>query len=398
MARKGENIYKRKDGRWEGRYIKERKPDGKVLYGSVYGKKYGDVKLKLIPLKSAHTVRERTKAGFKGTVRDWLLFWLNDLEKPNIKPSTYASYHNKLENHILPALGDKNLNKLTGDNMQSWVNGLIAKGLSGSSIRTVYRIFNAALQKAVYKHCLLINPCQDVTLPGTERREICALTVLQQKELENQAQQSKGNEAIIIALYTGMRIGEISALRWEDVDFEDNVIYVRQTLQRIMDYDNNSAKTKIIIGLPKSNMSCRVIPFGKYLKEYLLGLKAKSKNKYIVSCKGHYAEPRIISYRFRQIAKRAGLDNVTFHGLRHTYTTRCIERNIDIVTVSRLLGHASAKMTLDTYADSTLSQRKFAMTSLDMLLGDNNQDAEEDANKQRLATLLTQLFSCNPVY
>jgi len=392
MARKGENIYKRKDGRWEGRYIKGRKPDGKALYGSVYGEKYGDAKLKLIPLKSAHAARANTKVSFTGTVRDWLLFWLNDLEKPNIKPSTYASYRNKLENHVLPALGNKKLDKLTGDNLQAWVDNLTEKGLSGSSVRTIYRIFNAALKKAVYKHCLFVNPCQDVILPVTNHCKICSLTFSQQKALENQAHQRKGNEAVIIALYTGMRIGEISALVWEDIDFENNIINVRRTLQRVMDYDGDSAKTKIITDIPKSNKSCRVIPFSNYLKKYLLDLKSTAKSNYIVSCKGHYTEPRVISYRFRQAAKSAGLDSVSFHGLRHTYATRCIELNVDIVTVSRLLGHASAKMTLDTYADSTLTQRKFAMASLDMLFGSNNKD-ELTADKQRFAALLAQLVS-----
>ena len=161
MARKGENIYKRKDGRWEGRYIKGRKPNGQALYGSVYGKKYSEVKFRLIPLKSAYAAREHTKVSFTGTVWDWLVFWLNDLEKPNIKPSTYASYRNKLENHVLPALGNKRLDKLTGGNIQDWIDGLTEKGLAGNSIRTIYRIFNAAIQKAVFKHCLFVSPCQD---------------------------------------------------------------------------------------------------------------------------------------------------------------------------------------------------------------------------------------------
>ena len=396
MARKGENIYKRKDGRWEGRYIKGRKSNGKALYGSVYGKKYGDVKLRLIPLRSAYAAQQHTKISFAGTVRDWILFWLNDLEKPNIKPSTYASYRNKLENHVLPTLGDKRLDKLTGENMQAWVDGLTLKGLSGNSIRTVYRIFNAAIQKAVYKHCLFVNPFQDVVLPGSESPGINALTVTNQKALEKQAYQDKGGAAVILALYTGMRIGEISALRWSDIDFDNNSIHVSRTLQRIMDYENGAEKTKIIIDIPKSNASYRMIPFGNHLEKYLLELKAAAKGDYVVSCKGHHAEPRVISYRFRQTAKKAGLESATFHGLRHTYATRCIERGVDIVTLSRLLGHASAKMTLDTYADSTMEQRKSAMTMLDSLLHEESTMAKNDifaTEKQKFVTMMIQLFN-----
>ena len=221
MARKGENIYKRKDGRWEGRYIKGRKPDGKPLYGSIYGIKYGDVKAKLIPIKSTYAAaREHSGVRYIGTVREWLCYWLDDLQKPHVKPSTYASYRDKLVRHVLPVLGDKRLEKLTEDDIQQWIDGLTGKGLAGSSVRTIYRIFNAALQKAVYRHCLFINPCRGVTLPGEQQPEIHALTVSQQKELEKQAFLGKGNEAVILALYTGMRIGEISALRWDCVKIE----------------------------------------------------------------------------------------------------------------------------------------------------------------------------------
>ena len=396
MARKGENIYKRKDGRWEGRYVKGRQPNGKALYGSVYGRKYGDVKLLLIPLKSAYAAREHTKVSFTGTVRDWLLFWLNDLEKPHIKSSTYASYRNKLENHVLPVLGENRLDKLTSNDVQAWIDSLSAKGLSGNSIRTIYRIFNAALQKAVYKHCLFTSPCQDVTLPDIEMQRINALAVTEQKKLEKQAYLSKSDAAVILALYTGMRIGEISALLWENIDFENNIIHVNRTLQRIMDYEPGSKKTKIIIDIPKSKTSYRMIPFGNYLKKYLLDLKSNSKSDYVVSCKGHLAEPRVISYRFRQTAQKIGLNFATFHSLRHTYATRCIERGVDIVTLSRLLGHASAKMTLDTYADSTMEQRKSAMTMLDMLLQTETASIKHDvfaAEKQNFTAMLKQLFS-----
>ena len=399
MARKGENIYKRKDGRWEGRYIKGRKPDGRPLYGSIYGRKYGDVKARLIPIKSTYAAaREHSSVRYIGTVRDWLCYWLDDLQKPHIKPSTYASYRDKLVRHVLPDLGDKRLEKLTENDIQDWIDGLTAKGLAGSSVRTIYRIFNAALQKAVYRHYLFVNPCRDVTLPGEQQPEIHALTISQQKELEKQALVGKGNEAVILALYTGMRIGEISALTWDDVDFESSLIYVRRTLQRIPDYEVGAdAKTKLIIDIPKTRTSYRMIPFGGHLKASLLEWKAVSKSEYVISCKGHFAEPRVISYRFRKIADKVGLAGTTFHSLRHTYATRCIERGIDVVTLSRLLGHASSKLTLDTYADSTMEQRKYAMAVLDMLLPQEEPERENFgigmANKQKFAALLMQLFN-----
>jgi len=165
-------------------------------------------------------------------------------------------------------LGDIKLSRITEGNIQEWIDGLSAKGLAGSSVNVVFRIFNAAMQKAVSKHCLFVNPCTGIVLPDAGRPGINALTLTEQKELEKQALAGKGNEAVMIALYTGMRIGEISALTWEDIDFENNLIYVRRTLQRITDYDKSG--TKIIIDLPKSDTSYRVIPFAGHLRELLL--------------------------------------------------------------------------------------------------------------------------------
>jgi len=377
MPRKGENIYKRKDGRWEGRYIKGRRTDGRAIYGSVYARKYSEVRERLLLLKAEYASWEHKETGFTGSVWDWLSYWLEYLERPHVKHSTYASYRCKLECHVLPVLGGKKLAKLKESDIQNWLDQMIAKGLAANTIRTVFRILSTSLGKAVSRHCLFANPCREAVLPEVKKPGIRALTFAQQKKLEKQALFEKGNEAVILALYTGMRIGEISALTWGDVDFENNLIHVRRTLQRITDYESSGVKTRVIMDIPKSDTSCRIIPFAAHLKELLLKWKAVSDSAYVVSCRGDYAEPRVLSYRFHQTAERAGLEAVTFHGLRHTYATRCVERGIDIVTLSRLLGHASAKMTLDIYADSTMEQRRAAMGVLDLLLTKNSSQATD---------------------
>ena len=376
MSRRGENIYKRRDGRWEGRYIKARHPDGKAVYASVYGKKLSEVRQKLIPLKADLNNISNNVDTFTGTVQDWLSTWLENSSRPVIKPSTYANYRSKLEKHVLPTLGDKELISLNAEKLQIWVEHLLAKGLSAASIRTVHRVLSSALQKAVVSRVLTLNPCVNVQLPSGERKRARALTMEQQNEIEQKARQSKGNEATVIALYSGMRIGEISALTWENVDFENNQFHVCRTLQRITDYEVTDNKTKVILDIPKSDMSYRTIPFGINMRNYLLSLKARSESDYVVCCKGSYAEPRVLSYRFNKLLEGSEIVGITFHSLRHTYATRCVERNIDIVTLSRLLGHASAKMTLDTYAHSTMAQRKLAMASLDLLF-ENSTACEE---------------------
>jgi len=368
MPQKGLNIYKRKDGRWEGRYSKGRKANGKKIYVSVYGYKYSEVKEKLILLKAQYTNEEMiTRPIFNGILTDWITHWIRDVIRPGIKPATYSSYQNKIRNHILPVLGNYQLDKLSQKDIQRFINDLGKKGLSPNSIRAVFRILDSALQKAVDTHVLLLNPCKEVTLPKRERVKIRALPLQEQKALEHAALQDKNGAAVILALYTGMRIGEICALLWEDVDFANGVIHVRRTMERIATFGETDAKTQIIFSTPKSESSNRVIPLSSHLMNYLYDVKEKSISVYVVSCKNSFTEPRLVNYRFRRLLEAAGLQPMRFHSLRHTFATRCIERNVDVTTMSSLLGHSSVKLTLDTYTDSMLEQRKSAMLLMDAL-------------------------------
>jgi integrase len=144
------------------------------------------------------------------------------------------------------------------------------------------------------------------------------------------------------------------------------MIHVRHTLQRIA-AEGRKNRTALVFGAPKSAGSCRDIPFSGYLKKLLAEARKKRAGEYVVSGKSGFAEPRAVRYRFRRIAKSAGLSSVHFHALRHSFATRCIERGVDIATVSQLLGHASVKMTLDVYADSTVEQKAAAVRKLDRL-------------------------------
>jgi integrase len=170
----------------------------------------------------------------------------------------------------------------------------------------------------------------------------------------------KYNLGVLIALSTGMRIGEICALEFEDLDFKNDLINVRRTLQRI--YIPGEG-TKVIIGTPKSNSSVRIIPMTKYLRECLLTLK---KERYVIGTEKP-VEPRLLRKGFNKILKENQMDHYKFHSLRHTFATLCISSNIDIKTVSELLGHANAKMTLDIYTHTTLKQKTNAINILESL-------------------------------
>lgn len=366
MPKKGENIYKRKDGRWEGRYIRTRDFSGKLVYGSIYGKTYTEVKQKLTQRKAATPHIEEPSHLFRdANASEWLNYWLNVIVKPRIKRSTYANYRSKMENHILPILGPKKLTALKVNDIELFVNELIERKLSATTIKDTIKIVKIALNKACQENYLLVNPCKDVTIPKSARKEIFVLSMEERKRLEERALREKECSPIILALYTGMRIGEISGLKWSDIDFEQDLIQVNRTLQRVASYETPEEKTKVIIDKPKTSLSCRQIPLSANLKEYLLKHQELAVSEFVIHSKGSFAEPRLISYRFKKIAKEIQLEHLHFHVLRHTFATMCVEGGADIASLSKLLGHASTKMTLDIYTSSLWEKRQKTIALID---------------------------------
>lgn len=356
MARRGENIYKRKDGRWEGRYIKGRKPNGKIIYGYVYHQKYSSLKKQLIQCK-ARSQNERTSQNYEGTVGSWLEKWLAVEVRSQVKPSTFATYQYKVQQYILPHIGKESLKKISRKSLQKWVGLLVEKNLASSTIRLVVQIFRMSIKFAQKKQILLSDPAEDLLLPKMKKRKVHALSVKEQQNLEKTAFKVMEGASVLISLYTGLRIGEISALKWSDIDFSAQVIYVQRTLQRIP-LKKGTCQTQLVVQEAKTVGSDRVVPFSSQLKTYLMDLKIKSKSQFVIATREKALEPRSITYHFRKILKKASLTHLHFHQLRHTFATRALEIGGDIASISKLLGHHSPKFTLDVYMDSLLHQRK----------------------------------------
>lgn len=367
VSRKGENIYKRKDGRWEGRYMKARNEQGKIIYGYIYGKRYAHVKQRLAEMKSQHPFSHNRFAPYKGTVENWLNYWLDTVMRKKIKPSTYSSYRLRMDRYIIPFLGRKLLTNLKKQEIEEFVHYLEERKLSSTTIQSVLVVLKSALNKAFNDKIIFLNPCLDILIRTKNKREISALSKQEQLQIERAAFEERGCSAIILALYTGLRIGEISGLKWSDIDFEKNIIYIKRTLYRIPSTKQGD-KTEIIITEPKTKSSLRAIPLAKNLKLYLLNKRKEQSCEYVIACKGSYSEPRVISYRFKKVLAKANMKPIHFHVLRHTFATRCVEQGIDIAAVSKLLGHASIKLTLDTYTDSLWESRKEAISILDKQL------------------------------
>jgi len=367
MSKRGENIYKRKDGRWEGRYIKGKKPNGKPYYGYVYGYRYTDLKKKLMMFKSYYNSQQETPVNFSGTFEDWGRCWMTEKMQDKIKPSTYAYYNSMMELHIYPYFDGYGLDNIIADDVQQFIIDLMAKGLGSNTVRNVFGMLNRVFRAAVRYNTLQFNPCNKVELPDKQVPRINALSRQDQHRLEKAADEDKEGLAVILSLYTGMRIGEICALRWENIDFNAGIIKVDSTLQRITNADETGKKTRLVFGSPKSRHSDRVIPITVNLIEILKAKKAISRSAYVVSCNGSFAEPRIVCYRYQRIIKRAGIRPLHFHGLRHTFATRCIETGMDASALSRILGHSSIKMTMDIYLDATLQHKAKSIQKLDYI-------------------------------
>lgn len=365
MAKKGENIYLRKDGRWEGRYIKGRKADGKPIFCSIYGKSYNEVKKQLIIIKSTlyrHEDPKRIWAHSK-TMADWLEYWLETLIRPNIKANTYLGYRRSIEKHIFPLMGQQEIRKLTAHTIQMAANTL-AERLAPGTLHGVFRLLKAALLAAQEQGMLSKSPYTNIKLPKLRNKRPRVLTEQEQERLARHSLLQE-DYAYLFCLYTGLRVGELAALRWEDIDFENNMLYVKHSVMRLPLGTRKGAKSTLTIGNPKSESSIREIPLPLFLMELLRKQKSQNCSEFIFQGrKGGCIDPRTMQKRLEKICKQSNLKGVHMHTLRHTFATRCLENGVRYEILSELLGHASVQITLNHYVHCTLQDKRAIMDSL----------------------------------
>lgn len=375
MARHGENIYKRKDGRYEGRYVTGKKSNGTTRFGYVYGMRYTDVKKRLLEKKAEIQQTIHPEAAVRGmTVEKWMRSWLETDLLGGIKPSSYLTYLNQMNRHILPCLGRMQMASITPEMVHSFLECLQAKGLGENTVRGIYRLLSAAMRAALDDGIIAKNPCRKICVKRGERVQQRVFSREEQKKVEKTLSQGEDLTALF-AMYTGLRLGEICGLRWSDINWENGTATVCRTVQRLkrMDTDKclkcGGAKTYLMIGSPKSPSSCRTIPIPTFLLKRLEIQKkqrsaAQLTTGYIFGTGMRAADPRTIQRRFAGVVRRLEIPDAHFHTLRHSYATRLLEMGVDVKTVSQLLGHSSAKTTLDCYAHSLLDQQRSAVAKL----------------------------------
>lgn len=356
MAKRGENIYKRKDRRWEGRYKNGFKPDGRTRYSSVYGATYSEVKV-LLNTKRAEHKSTCLKCNFSfGELSE---LWLESIVH-NVRESTYSNYSMKLEKHIIPYFGAIHYEKLTVKNFNDFIADKLSSGLSAGYVADICRVIKS-ITKFAHKKLGYADKAELLSLPKYEKKERKMLTAVQQNLLTNYLTDniSPSNLGVSISAVTGMRIGELCALKWSDIDLEKRIITVSRTMQRIKNIDGKTA-TKIVITPPKSKTSAREIPVPDVLYSHLKAMQCDD-SCYVLTGKKIFAEPRTMQYRFKSVLKKAGVPQVNFHALRHMFATKCVDVGVDVKTLSEILGHSSVELTLNRYVHSSMDRKRNCM-------------------------------------
>lgn len=359
MGKKGLNIYHRKDGRWEGRYKDGFHEDGKPKYRSIYAKTYSAVKEKLLIIRVSN---EKPISDCTMTIQQIFVEWL-DVKKLKVKESTISNYVFKANKHLLSAFGKVKFSELSTKAVYDFMQNKLNDGLSAKYVSDIIVILKSMAKYAAKTyHCQ--NPICDVELPKVEKSEIKLYSKEQQNTLKSAllCNLNLTKLGILLCLYTGIRIGELCALKWNDIDFQERTLNIKNTCQRIR--TNSDTASKLVITSPKSRSSIRIIPMPKLLVKLLREFAPSDENTYLLSCSDKIIEPRTMQYRFQSILRQAKLPSINFHALRHIFATSCIEIGFDVKTLSEILGHGTVEITLNRYVHSSMNRKRECMERL----------------------------------
>lgn len=363
MARKGENIRKRKDGRWEARYIKGRNPDGSIQYGYVYAKRYSDAKQKRNEAMLRAKQEKKIIAKPSGHPELNQLFdeWKIEI-RHTVKDSSYFFYETMLECHIRPYFGNLPVEKLTGSMAQKFIDDKVSENLSSTYIHSIMVLFQSIMKSANQKEHWNI-PTFSLQYPKIKKMPLEIFTIPEWNLLQAylKKQSDDFSFGIFLCMFTGLRIGELSGLQWKDFDSENGQIMIRRTVYRMKNekYDAklNTAKTIVCITTPKTHSSIRNIPLPSFLLRELLKYQ-KHDSTFLLTGTTHCMEPRSIQKKYKKLLKCCGLRYLNFHSLRHSFATIGIQKGFDYKTLSEILGHASVNTTLSIYVHSSMERKR----------------------------------------
>lgn len=364
MSRRGENIRKRSDGRWEGRYIKARNAGGQAIYGFIYGKTYSEVKTE--KMRCLNNLKQNcgnsSGQAFDALCDDWLHF-INS----KVKESTYAKYFRICKMYLSPYFSGAKLNQIEHGQIEHFTEYLMnGGGLRKQSLSAKTAADILTVVKQIFKYG---KKDIEITLPKQKKPAIHVLSVNEQIQLEKCLLGSSDliRLGVLLDLYTGLRLGELCALKWGDFDFNNACVHVCRSVSRIQNTDASAKrKTKLVIQRPKTDSSERCIPLPDFLLQYLKPFRY-GDGDYLLTGTDQLIEPRHFSLKYKKILSDCRLSHYNFHALRHTFATRCVENGFDIKSLSEILGHADVKTTLSRYVHPSLEMKRREMDKLSVI-------------------------------
>ena len=374
----------RKDGRWEGRvvigYDDKGKPKTKIVLAHTKGECVE--KLEMLKEECGRTT-EKLKPDMP--FGEWIDFWYKYFSSPKLRPTTQATYENRIYGHIIPSIGKIPISKLTQNDLQQFyaklkrtgrkVNvELKGTGVSDRMVRSCHALCRSSLEKAVEEGLITRNPSIGCKLPPKKNGEMKVLTQNEIVRLLNQAYDEGYYEMFLLELTTGMRRGEILGLKWRDLNLETGELNIKRQL------------TTKGISVPKTKSSIRTILLPPDMLELLREMKKTAKYDWIFPSPVKEGEPRnptAITKRFRLMLERAHCKHVRFHDLRHTFATMALENGMDVKTLSAMIGHVSSETTLNIYSHVTDIMRAQAAVKIDREIGGTNAEMPEAKDEPR---------------
>ena len=368
-------IRLRKDGRWEGRVVISYDDKGLPKTKNVLAKTKTECVAKLESLKESVAPATAVKIKADMPFGEWVEFWYENYSKPMLRPSSQRSYEDFIRLYIRPKLGSVPLNKLTMNDLQQFFNWMRKDGrtlhresrgggLSDNMVRNCHSLCRRALEKAVAERLIVKNPIEECKAPPIRRKEMHLLSREELQKLLIQARAEGYYEVFLLELTTGLRVGELMALQWDDLNFNTGELRIERQVYR--------TKEELLIQEPKTKASIRTVilppPVVEALKEYK---KTVSSRWMFPSPKKEDAPlaPAAASHRLSKILSHAGCKKVRFHDLRHVFATNALEHGMDVKTLSTIIGHTSSATTLNIYAHVTSDMQRQAAVKIDQGIG-----------------------------
>ena len=384
------NIHLRKDGRWEGRFVVGRDERGFPVTKNVLARTKTECAAKLKELRERleTPAPEPTRPGI--TLGAWLDRWYQEYKKANLRPNTQMSYERRIYQHIIPALGRIPLDKLTARDIEQFYANLkksgrlirtelYGAGLSDQTVRGIHTTLRAALDKAAEEKLIFRNPADSCKPPSARPREMQVLTPEEIQRLLIQAKEDGCYELLLLELATGLRRGEILALRWSDLNFRTGALRVERQVHRV--------RGELVVSPPKTKAGNRTVllpaPILNVLKTYQKGVHSRWMFPSPVK-EDSPMDPAAVRKRLQTVLERAECRRLRFHDLRHTFATASLEHGMDVKTLSTIIGHVSSATTLNTYTHITDAMRQSAADKIDRGIGKAEPQKQREQAPQKL--------------